>query len=700
MKHRYLVFCVGALAILLGLAIPLELVQSFHRLEDLENNVRQTGQTRAKQAALKVDQDLASYELLVHSIRLDLESGRLKPRAVASRVTASLGTAPPACLRLGVLFEPYLADPKLRLSGPYADRDSGTLHSYPYETVADYTTKAWFEEETRHAGWSEGHSNHEGDGLMVDYAEPFRLPGAARACGTVRAEIGLQALSGLVSDAEVGASSYGFLLSAKGVFLAHPRLALVRTGSTLLQLAATLHDPGRRLLAERALKGESGFAEGLGELPAQKLWMFLEPVPRAHWSLGSVILKDEAVVLPASTKGLVIRLVSLGVGLALALLYLGFNGWRTSLARLWGFALTSSIVILLGIAALWHFAYTLPQQVMGDDTPVVDQASLKDFVDTHGRLESGLSVLKAQIIPTGVLLETLEFIGSGQVQVTGKVWQRFDLGGPPEARGGVSFPEAVSADIDKGVERQLDNGLVRLSSFKVVLKQNLVSSPNYPFDHARVRIWIRPKALWRDELLVPDLGAYLLLAPDTLPGVDRELRVLGWQVERSYFSYLIQNYNANFGMHDYVGQQNSPELLFNVTMKRQFLNPFIATFLPIMAVLGLLFASMLTISLNAEKAKATGYQCMNFQRNLVALLFPVVLAQINLRTKIEADRLIFLEHYYFVVYALMLLVSADALLFALTENRLISYEDNALAKLAFWPFLCGCFYLVTIQFLQ
>jgi hypothetical protein len=112
-----------------------------------------------------------------------------------------------------------------------------------------------------------------------------------------------------------------------------------------------------------------------------------------------------------------------------------------------------------------------------------------------------------------------------------------------------------------------------------------------------------------------------------------------------------------------------------------------------------LYASVLTITRAPDKVKATSYQCLNFLRVVVTLMFPVVLAQINLRSKIEADRLIYLEHYYFVVYALMLLVSADALLFALGDHPVLCFEDNAVLKLAFWPCLLAAFYGVTLQFL-
>jgi hypothetical protein len=699
MNHRLLARIAGTVALLLALALAIEGFQCFRMYHQMDRLAHQQGQAATLANARKIDEELARFEALSHELRQKLESGSLKPEDLPSRLTGILARAPEACMRLGVLFPKTEEASQGRWSGPYAARDAKSLHVYNYDTMGDAGSRALFQRELAQAGWSEPHSTHEGPLLVVDYSEPFHLPNAAGMPGIVRLEIGLEGVRHILATADLGRSGYGFLLSAKGVFLADPRNELVRKGRTILEVADEMKDPGRRTVGQLALRGEGGSAESVSGLTGQKTWLFLEPVPRAHWSLGIAFLKDEMAAPPLSMRTLVIRLTTLSVGLILALLYLAFNAWNPSLTRQWYFSVAGSVVIVLGTATLWYFAYTLPQNLRGRDIPVTDPGSLQTFLNKYGHLEAGLGEMNAELIPTGVYVETLEFNGSGQVQVTGKVWQRFPKDGNPEARAGVTFPEAVSGKVEPPVEREVAGERVLLSSFQVVLRQKLANSPNYPFDHATIRLWVRPKALWRDEILVPDLGSYLLLIPRNLPGVDRELNVSGWKVERSFFSYLVESYNANFGMQDYVGQQVSPELLFNVTLKREFLNPFIATFLPILAVLGVLFAAVMTITRDPHKLQTTTYQCLNFIRNAASLFFPIILAQINLRSKLDTDRVIYLEHYYFVVYAVILLVATDALLVALSTHELVTYEDNALPKLGFWPLVLTAFYLVSIQFL-
>jgi hypothetical protein len=104
--------------------------------------------------------------------------------------------------------------------------------------------------------------------------------------------------------------------------------------------------------------------------------------------------------------------------------------------------------------------------------------------------------------------------------------------------------------------------------------------------------------------------------------------------------------HTRFGLSSFHGTTETPELIYNVTLKRIFGSPFIAAFLPIAAVAGLLFTLLLTVSQLGDTVKATGYSYLNFLRTTIALFFSLVVA-----------------------------------------------------KLAFWPVLLGCFYINSLFFL-
>lgn len=649
------------LTILLGIAFGCALLRAERVNAAVEAAAKAADCREIQAAAGRVDGRLQHLEAVVHGLVAELESGRLKLAGVPERLRAVQEPGEGTEWQLAVLAQPGLAEVL--------------------------------------TGWGDRHAAPEGKRLLVDYAEPFRLPGAQAASGVVRLELALEYLRDLVNHSWQGSSGYAFLLSPTGAYLADPKVERVLSGRTILQLAEEEQDPGRRCIGQKALLGERGFAEGQSSLTGQRAWMFVEPIPRAHWALGTVMIRDEQSLLDPGTPGRVVGVVSLGLGFGLGLVFLLFCSGGLTLARWWRLSLAGSLVLLVGTGVLWYYAYVLPQRDTDPDVQIHDEQELRAFQRKYSLLELGLSRVKAQAIPTGIYVDVLEFVGPGQVRVAGRLWQRFARDASLEARAGLTFPEAVAGEIKKDSEKPEGDGLIQFYTFNAVLKQKFANNINYPFDQARVRIWIRPRAMGARQTLAPDLASYLLLTPTSLPGLDHELDVAGWMLGRSYFSILLQSYNAKFGLQEYAGQQDFPELLFNVTLSRKFVNPFIATFLPILAVVGLLFALVLTISRHPENMKATSYSFTNFIRAAITLLFPLILAQINLRNKILTDHLIYVEYCYFVVYAQILLVTASALAFAHTDKGFMAYGDNAISKLTFWPFLLGSFYLVSILFL-
>ena len=99
-----------------------------------------------------------------------------------------------------------------------------------------------------------------------------------------------------------------------------------------------------------------------------------------------------------------------------------------------------------------------------------------------------------------------------------------------------------------------------------------------------------------------------------------------------------------------------------------------------------------------QAVRETGYSYLNFLRTTIALFFSLVVAQFNIRGRVAATGVLYLEWYYFAMYCAILLVSIEALLFARTEHWLWS-RDNALAKLWFWPALLSGFYVITALYL-
>ena len=292
---------------LLGGLLVWSITRLTMRRRALEASVQAGCRGQARDAAQAVQSALAGMQGLVHGIQADLEGGRLQPRALDARLEQALAGAPGNVSRVGVLFQPFAVDPARRLYGPCAERAAGKPRRFAYESAGDYTLLPWYQLDLGLAGWNEPHRDPGSGDLLVDYSEPVRLPGSAEPSGVVRVEVTMKAIQELVGALAPGSSGYGFLLSGKGVYLADPLDARVRDGVTFEVAARELKDPGWLSLVPVAAAHQAGFAESVSALTGQESWIFLEPVPAAGWSLGTLIIKDELDLAPADLNHILVQ---------------------------------------------------------------------------------------------------------------------------------------------------------------------------------------------------------------------------------------------------------------------------------------------------------------------------------------------------------------------------------------------------------
>jgi len=85
----------------------------------------------------------------------------------------------------------------------------------------------------------------------------------------------------------------------------------------------------------------------------------------------------------------------------------------------------------------------------------------------------------------------------------------------------------------------------------------------------------------------------------------------------------------------------------------------------------ILFLAVFTLASAAQKPRAAA-----------TLFFVVIVAHTSLRESLAAQSLVYLEYYFFAMYIAFLGVSINAIKVASrTRGRLISYEDNLVARL-------------------
>lgn len=641
----------------------------------------------ARDEAARIEALVASLEDVAEALARDLEGG-LDRGGVEQRLETLLGAAP----RVAVQLEVQVPRGPGRPWSAAAARDrSGVRPVRPDPAPLPDPAPV------RH-GWSEPYRSGLGSLNLIAFIRRFRPPGAGEASGLVRLEVSLEELNDRVSQMVPLAEGYTTLLSAGGAYLADPRDELVLAGETAAEVARELNDEGRKQMAAAALKGERAFVQGISGYSGQRVWIYLEPIPRNHWALALLLLQDDLPLRPAGWSRDVVVLTTAGILLALGILFLACQGHTLEARRLWWISIGGSLVLAGGIGVIFHETCTLPKPGSASETRILAPHALELFKARNASLQVRFSKVSADFLPTGVFIQTVELGGADLMKLTGQIWQKYPRGTPREDRG-VLLPELISGSVSPGPEVELADGVLQLFSFQVVVRPELERNRLYPFDQTRIRLRLWPRRIFGNQILVPDLGAYTVLSPASLPGLDGEAELPGWQFTGSEFDYLTAAYNTNFGIPEFAGQRQSPELVYSISLQRNFLTPFIAAFLPLLAVAGLLFVLLLSVSRNPETMKATGYGFMNLLRTVIPLFFSLIVAQFNVRSRISGNGVLNLEWFYFVLYVVILAVSGLALRFSLGGGGILHAGDHRLPKLAFWPLLMGSFYLISLKFL-
>ncbi|MCG8412659.1 MAG: hypothetical protein MI746_00435, partial [Pseudomonadales bacterium] len=221
---------------------------------------------------------------------------------------------------------------------------------------------------------------------------------------------------------------------------------------------------------------------------------------------------------------------------------------------------------------------------------------------------------------------------------------------------------------------------------------------DYPFDHKTVWVRMWPRDFADNILLIPDYGSYDATGTNDIFGIEESIVLETWERENTFFDYKIASYDTNFGIPEYIGQHGTPELHYNFVIKRKFGNAFIIYLLPLFLVASLLFSALLTVSDDEDLSLRHGFDTSVFIGGSSALFFVVLLAHIQLREQFPGTNIVYIEYFYILMYAMLVLATANTYLFrhrAAMWLKFIHYDDNIMVKLAYWPFVLLSLILIT-----
>ena len=413
----------------------------------------------------------------------------------------------------------------------------------------------------------------------------------------------------------------------------------------------------------------------------------------AVWSLNRY-LETAASFHAAPGTPAVAAAIVLGAIAVMATAVLVFRPERGGIGAMAATSAAWSLALLVALGAAWYCIARSELQDRWHGTRITTPTEADAYLATH--LPDGIDPIR---IPTGVLVQSVEFLTGDNVQVTGYIWQRYDASMPEDLQRGIVLPEAVREAYDaKEAYRFAEDGVETVGWYFYATMREPFEYPEYPFDEQDLRLRIWPRDMSYDIVLVPDFASYVSLDPASLPGIEADFVYSGWSPVYSGFTYSEQHYDTSLGIGDAGEYENAPELYFNFILDRDFVGPFFEHLIFAIAV-GFLLFGLLVLTTDDEGLKA------RFQLSTAGvlgaasgLLFAVILKHNQLRGVVDNRGVSYIEVIPILLYGAIVVVVLNAILLAApVKPRFIARRNNLFPVLAYWPILLGLLLAVTLR---
>ena len=414
---------------------------------------------------------------------------------------------------------------------------------------------------------------------------------------------------------------------------------------------------------------------------AASLWM-LSRYLRIH---GSIIAVPESPPVAATIVLAVVAVMALSVLV-----------FRPERGDLWSLVRTSaawSIALLVALTVSWAAIAGSERQNQWHGTLVTSAAETDAYLAAH--VPANFDPIR---IPTGVLVQSMEFLNGDNVQVSGYVWQRYGPDVPRDIERGVVLPEAIKEAYDtREAYRYEEDGVETVGWYFAATLRQPFEYAEFPFDEQDLwlRLWSREFS--RDVILVPDFDAYYAAEPTALPGIEREFVYSGWTPIYSGFSFSDQEYNSSFGIGDAGEYQEFPELYFNLVLDRNFTGPFFEYLVFAIAVAFLLFG-LVVLTTDDESLKTHfGLSTAGVLAAASGLLFAVILKHNQMRAGVGTRGISYIEMIPIILYGVIVVVVLNAILLASPVRlRIVAHRNNLIPTLAYWPVVLSLLLAVTL----
>ena len=605
-------------------------------------------------------------------------------------------------VKAGVAFSPFAYDPEIRLYGFSYIVDKDGMHLRDLDANEDYTKHeaVWFQRAMQgNPVWLEPVYDAARHEMLVTYAAPvFKPDNPAEPAGIIFATYSVSSFKRILDNMVLGDNGYSFLLSSEKRFILHHNQDYIDHRWSLDDFLDRLNNTSIVNEVNNALLDPSLLVHLKDPDSGQDSQVFFLQIPGAGWTLG-ILLNDGDLEMPSSIARKKLMGMVLVFCLSIILLTITLSGIQHgSIQAFWILSMVFTICCIISYVTALRLTLTHPPSNSDNSLLITNQNILNHFMSDQRRRTLDQREEVPLFIPTGIYIQSISFDNAiGGIAINGYLWQRYTLGIHDDVDRGFLIPGSDSFEIEEPLITRSDNTELVRWAFKATLYQDFDFS-KFPFGREYVQIDLRHKQFTRNIILIPDLKSYKIINPTAWPGMQKDIYLHGWNIEKSYFNYKFENYSTSFGLTDYAGLADFPELFFTIEISKQILGAIISHALPLAVVLLLLFA-LLLLSTNMEVGKLEVVEAI---AACAGFFLVIIFSHIGLRESFAIQDIIYLEYYYYITYVLILFTVANYVIvatqkqkerFDITPKHLrafswtkaLRYKDNLPVKILYWP---------------
>jgi len=139
--------------------------------------------------------------------------------------------------------------------------------------------------------------------------------------------------------------------------------------------------------------------------------------------------------------------------------------------------------------------------------------------------------------------------------------------------------------------------------------------------------------------------------------------------------FIWQKYPLSFNRSGV--SQNISVLHFNIHQKRKLLNAFVTYLIPIFVALSLIYILILA----CEKTEAR----QGIIESMAAFFFVLIFSHIDLRKDVVTADLMFMEYFYFITYAAIILSTFNLITYTKSTVSFFDYNNNQIFRVCYFP---------------